>query len=109
MTLDEAVADVRRVLEHPYTTDVGESARLGALGTRLCHYRIDCLLLCRRLGVILSPIDRQSSGRACNALLHWIATRRRPKLPKKKAVGKRAPASVIWPRKSPKRGRSTSR
>lgn len=89
MTLDEAAADARRVLEHPYTTDVGESARLGALSTRLDYYRIDCLALCRRLGVILNPIDRQSSGRARNALIDWIRARRLrrfkpPKPPKQK-------------------------
>lgn len=40
LSLSEAVAAVRRVIEHPYTTAVGERARLGTLAHALQKSRL---------------------------------------------------------------------
>jgi hypothetical protein len=70
MLASEAADLIHRVIHHPYTTEVGESARLGRLATDLAHGEVSVAGIAKHLKITLTyPSIRE--------LIRWVERQRK--------------------------------
>lgn len=100
LDIEDAAVAVRRVLDHPYTTEAGEHARLGTLATLLRWHRVDAVALGRLLGAMLPAPPDTSRETHLGRLLAWVQAQRVARL---RDVEREACVNRLVARKGPPR------
>lgn len=99
MTLAEAACAVWRVVEHPYTTEVGERARFACLIGHLSELECSPRELAGDLGAMVA-LPGEVPAAHLGVLIDWVASQREWWLKKAKVVREAVPAEMVFNRRS---------